>query len=233
MFASLTRRMERSREKCREGIVADVMTKELITVSSRQTLASALQVLRTRRVSILPVVEDGKLVGMLTEHDACWGLSDLERREVGAEMDPHPEMVAPEAKLREAARVLLTRERPALCVVDHGRLAGLVTPRDLLRASLDALDAALPVVTTVLTVPRGGRLALAEISSLIRAHGGDLLATMREPIEGEAEAHRLRVSTPNPDALVALLEARGHRVVTSTAKRGGGVALSAAASPSG
>jgi CBS domain-containing protein len=121
-----------------------------------------LQLLRARRVSLLSVVEDGKLVGMLTEHDACWGLSDLEHREVCTEMDPYPESVPPEANLREAARTLLTRERAALCVVHRGRLVGLVTPRDFLRASLGALDAALPTVTTALMVPQGGRLAMAE-----------------------------------------------------------------------
>jgi CBS domain-containing protein len=225
--------MERPRKQRPEAIVAGVMTRDPVTASSHQTLASALQVLRARRVSLLPVVEDGKLVGMLTEHDACWDLSDLEQREVGTVMDPHPESVLPEANLREAARALLVRERPAFCVVARGQLVGLVTPRDLLRASLDALDAALPAVTTVLTVPQGGRLALAEISSLIRAHGGDLLATVREPIEGEDVAYRLRISAPNPDALIELLEVRGHRVVTSTLKRRSGVAPSAAASPCG
>jgi len=115
--------VERPRERHREAIVADVMTRNPIPASSRQTLASALQLLRARRVSILAVVEDGKLVGMLTEHDACWGLSD---REVCTEMDPHPESVPP-TNLREAARALLLRERAGLCVVDRGRLVGLVT----------------------------------------------------------------------------------------------------------
>jgi len=225
--------MERARRRHGEAIVADVMTRDPVTASSRQSLASALQLLRARRVSLLPVVEDGKLVGILTEHDACWGLSDLGHREVGAEMDPHPESVPPQADLREAARALLLRERAGLCVVDCGRLVGLVTPRDLLRASLDALDAALPKVTTVLMVPQGGRVTLAEISSLIRAQGGDLLATVREPVEGEDATYRLRFSASNPDTLIELLEARGHRVVTSMPKRSSDVAPSATASPCG
>jgi len=225
--------MERPRKQPLEAIVADVMTRDPVTASSRQSLGSALQLLRARRVSLLPVVEDGKLVGMLTEHDACWSLSDLEHREIGAEMDPHPQSIPPDANLREAARALLVQERAGLCVVDGGRLVGLVTPRDLLRASLDALDAALPKVTTIRMVPQGGRLALAEISSLIRAHGGDLLATVREPVAGEDVAYRLRISAPNPDTLIELLEARGHRVVTSTSRGRSDAAPSAGASPCG
>jgi hypothetical protein len=68
---------------------------------------------------------------------------------------------------------------------------------------------------------------------LIRAHGGDLLATVREPVEGEDVACRLRISAPNPDTLIELLEASGHRVVTSTPKGRSGVAPSATASPCG
>jgi CBS domain-containing protein len=180
-------------------------------------------------VSVLPVVEGEKLVGLLTARDPCWELSDLEHREVGAEMDPHPASVHADANLREAASMLLSRERPAVLVVDRGRLVGLLTPRDLLRASLEALDAASPRLTTLLTVPKGGRLALAEISSLIRAQGGDLLATMREPVESASPAYRLRVCTPDADALVALLEARGHRVLVSTEKLGGSASPSSAA----
>ena len=206
--------------------VADVMTRNPVTVSVRHSLSSALQTIRTRRVSVLPVVEGDELVGLLTARDTCWDLPDLEHREVGAEMDPHPAYVRPDANLREAASVLLSRERPALLVVDRGRLVGLLTPRDLLRASIEVLDVVCPPVTTLLTVPQGGGLALVEISSLIRAHGGDLLTTIRESIGGSAPAYRLRVSTPDPDALVALLEARGHRVVISTTKREGGAVRS-------
>jgi CBS domain-containing protein len=205
------------------------MTRNPVTVSLRHSLSSALRIIRTRRVSVLPVVEGEKLVGLLTARDPCWELSDLEHREVGAEMDRHPASVHPDANLREAASMLLSRERPAVLVVDRGRLVGLLTPRDLLRASLEALDAASPRLTTLLTVPKGGRLALAEISSLIRAQGGDLLATMREPVESASPAYRLRVCTPDADALVALLEARGHRVLVSTEKLGGSASPSSAA----
>jgi CBS domain-containing protein len=205
-----------------EIAVADVMTRNPVTVSVRHSLSSALQIIRARRVSVLPVVEGEKLVGLLTARDTCWELPDLEHREVGAEMDPLPATVRPDANLREAASVLLSHERPAVLVVDRGRLVGLLTPRDLLRASLEALDAASPRLTTLLTVPKGGRLALAEISSLIRAQGGDLLGTLREPDEGPSPAYRLRLSTPDADALIELLEARGHRVLAS--KRLGGSA---------
>jgi CBS domain-containing protein len=184
-----------------EMTVADVMTRNPVTVSVRHSLSSALQTIRARRVSVLPVVEGDELVGLLTARDTCWNLSDLEYREVGAEMDPHPAYVRPDSNLREAAFMLLSQERPALLVVDRGRLVGLLTPRDLLRASIEVLDAVCPPVTTLLTIPQGGGLALAEISSLIRAQGGDLLTTIRESIAGRASAYAcasaLRIPTPS------------------------------------
>jgi CBS domain-containing protein len=127
--------------------------------------------------------------------------------------------------------MLLSHEHPAVLVVDRERLVGLLTPRDLLRASLEALDAASPRLTTLLIVPKGGRLALAEISSLIRAQGGDLLATTRETVESASPAYRLRVSTPDADSLVALLEARGHRVLAVTERLGACPSSSIAPAP--
>ncbi len=144
-------------------------------------------------------------VGLLTYQDPWRGRSDLEHPEVGTEMDPHPEHVRFEANLRGATRVLLAQERPGLFVADRGRLVGLVMPsRDLSRASLDALGAALPAV--------------------------DLLATVREPGDGPAVTYRIRVSALDPGALIELLEARGYGMVTATKEREDGVAPSAAAS---
>jgi CBS domain-containing protein len=62
-------------------MVADLMPRDPVTASSRPSHAPALQLLRARRVSLLPMVEDGKLVRMGIEHDARRRFSNLEHRE--------------------------------------------------------------------------------------------------------------------------------------------------------
>jgi CBS domain-containing protein len=49
--------------------VTEIMTRELATVSSGETLQQAGTKMRMRDVGILPVVEDGKIVGVLTDRD--------------------------------------------------------------------------------------------------------------------------------------------------------------------
>ena len=49
--------------------VKDVMKTELVTIGPEATTLDAINKMRTHRVGCLPVVEDGRLVGMLTEHD--------------------------------------------------------------------------------------------------------------------------------------------------------------------
>ncbi|MET0153107.1 MAG: CBS domain-containing protein [Candidatus Binatia bacterium] len=211
--------------------VADVMTRNPVTISVRHSLASALQTIRARRVSVLPVVEGDKLVGLLTARDTCWDLSDLEYREIGAEMDSHPAYVRPDSNLREAAfmapvsratRAARRRSRSPRRLADATR--SVAREHRSARRGLSAGDHAahgtagrrIGSCRDLEPHPRPGRRPSHH-------HQGV------ESIAGPAPAYRLRVSTPDPDALVALLEARGHRVVISTTKREGGAARSSGA----
>jgi CBS domain-containing membrane protein len=56
-----------------------VMSTELLTVSPKDTLNEAVQLLISRKFGCLPVVEDGKLVGLLTETDCLQVLAGLLR----------------------------------------------------------------------------------------------------------------------------------------------------------
>jgi len=57
--------------------VSDVMTREVATVHPDASVRTAVQVMLDRRVGCLPVVEDGRLVGMLSERDCMHHLARL------------------------------------------------------------------------------------------------------------------------------------------------------------
>jgi CBS domain-containing protein len=50
-------------------LVKDVMTTEVITTGPKTSLAEAAQVMMERKIGCLPVVQDGRLVGIITEAD--------------------------------------------------------------------------------------------------------------------------------------------------------------------
>lgn len=55
---------QKERRRCR-----DIMTKQVITVESDQSLHQAAQLMRDNDIGALPVVKDGKLVGIITDRD--------------------------------------------------------------------------------------------------------------------------------------------------------------------
>ena len=136
--------------------VAEVMTRDVVTVGPDMPLKEAATVISERGVSGVPVCDDdGAVVGVLSESDLLvkqsgmrprGGLFSLlvEPREpndlakvyahtAGRAMTAPAITLAPEATVTEAARLMLERNLNRLPVVDDGRLVGIVTRADLVR----------------------------------------------------------------------------------------------------
>lgn len=99
--------------------LADVMTPSPITVDPETPVESAAAILAEHRLGCLPVMEDGDLIGILTESDLLRAFVDLM---VGR--DPHTriELLAPD-RPGELARVV------RLIGIDHGiNITGVVVP---------------------------------------------------------------------------------------------------------
>lgn len=145
--------------------VADVMTTDVVTVGPETRLDEAARLLRSRRISGLPVLDGGRLVGLITEGDLLRQLQridvpgyidvlggifplpgpghmerqlrDVTAYRVDQLMSRDPVTVSPGADVVEAARVLRRRHIKRLPVVDaDGALVGIVSRADLLRALL-------------------------------------------------------------------------------------------------
>lgn len=108
-------------------LVRHHMTRLVTTVTPDDTLAAAMKLLRHKGLRRAPVVEDGMLVGMLTERDILRATGPVELREqpslemlesthVAAVMSCDPISVSPNAHLEDAARVLLNERIGALPV---------------------------------------------------------------------------------------------------------------------
>ena len=127
--------------------VESVMRREFASVASKERLDLVDDVMNLGRVRHLPVLDDGRLVGVVSQRDLlAAGLSKAldfdgsQRRtfmrsvEVAEVMARNPITVRPDASLREAARLMVQHRIGCLPVVDEaGRPVGLVTETDLLR----------------------------------------------------------------------------------------------------
>jgi CBS domain-containing protein len=130
----------------KEGVVREIMMGSPVTLKPDDTLALANDVISLGRIRHIPVVEDGKLRGMLTERDLMgaaasqiFGLKQSSKtallksvliRDV---MKKRVVTVVPDTPIKDAAHLLADKKIGCLPVVSEGTLVGLVTTTDILR----------------------------------------------------------------------------------------------------
>jgi len=121
--------------------ISNAMTPNPVTIRSGDVLAKAKGLMEAGGFRRLPVVDDGHLVGILTERDLRAHAGHLENTRVNAVMRTSLVTVAPDETVEEAARLMLKHKIGGLPIVADGRLAGIVTTSDLLAAFLRVLQA--------------------------------------------------------------------------------------------
>jgi CBS domain-containing protein len=130
----------------KEGIVREIMMGSPVTLKPDDTLDLANDVISLGRIRHLPIVEDGKLVGLISERDLIgtaakqiFGLKQksksalLKSVSIKDVMKRHVVTVEPDTEIREAAHLMADRKIGCLPVVSSGALVGLVTTTDILR----------------------------------------------------------------------------------------------------
>lgn len=125
--------------------VSEIMQTNLMTVRGTDTVGEAIALLAETHVSGVPVVaERGRLVGVLSNSDILEALAsrpDPEERErlfdqtaVQEIMTARPQTITSDASVKDAAQRMLYLEVHRLFVEDNGRLVGVVSTTDLVRA---------------------------------------------------------------------------------------------------
>ncbi len=115
----------------------DYMTSKPTTIGPRDRLEAAKALMVAERFRRLPVVEDGQVIGILTGGDIRAHSGYLKTTLVDAAMASDPATVASSTPLEEVAALMLKRQIGGLPVVDDGKLVGMITISDMLRAFLE------------------------------------------------------------------------------------------------
>jgi acetoin utilization protein AcuB len=135
-------------------LVADIMTRNPVTVTPRNAIRTAINLMREGGYRRLPVVDRGRLVGIITDRDLRRAANSpfvvreqwydnfiLDHIEVGSCMTPNPMTIEPNASIAEAARLMRNHKIGGLPVVAEGQLVGIVTETDLLDFLIETLAA--------------------------------------------------------------------------------------------
>src|SRR5208282_2605960 len=108
------------------------MTSNPLTASPAMSVAGVGQMMIQQRVRSVPVLENGQLVGLLTDRDIALADTTPETA-VALLMTREVITVSPKTSIQEAARLLLVCEVDGLPVVENQKLVGIITRSDILR----------------------------------------------------------------------------------------------------
>lgn len=121
--------------------VSEYMTRHPFTIGHDIKLSVAHEMMRKHQVRHLPVLDGGKLVGVLSQRDLYFleTFRDVSLEGVSVEeaMTSDPYTVPPTASVVEIAQEMIGRKLGTVLVVEHGTVIGIFTAIDGLRALVD------------------------------------------------------------------------------------------------
>lgn len=216
-------------------LVRDSMVRDVVTVSPRTTAAEALRLCRERGIRHLPVMEEGRMVGLISDRDlrlATPALGDanraaaLEKIRVGDAMSREVTTADPEDPIEQAAMTMHERKIGCLPVVEGEDLVGILTSSDVMAALVRLVGAHEPGSRLEVAFPnRPG--SLAEVASIVRDKGVNIVSVLSAPAEddrdddGPRSVAVIRLATINPAAVVEGLEQAGFPVLWPPSPTGG------------
>ena len=94
----------------------------------------------------LPVVDNGNLIGIVTDRDLRPHTGYLDSTHVDAAMTSSPVVISPSDSVEVAAKLMIEHKIGAVPVVEYGRTVGIVSTSDLLKALLNLIQATKQIV---------------------------------------------------------------------------------------
>jgi acetoin utilization protein AcuB len=208
-------------------LVKDSMTREVVALSPQATAGEALALCRERRIRHLPVLEDGRLVGIVSDRDlrsATPALGDPARAEAMGKILVHEVMarevatIHPDDPIEEAANAMRERKIGCLPVVEDDNLVGVITSSDVMEALVYLMGAHEPGNRLEVVMPdRPGTLAgVAGIFGELGINIVSVVAGPRRALPGSSDPGRVavfRVDTIDLREAVEILERAGYAVL--------------------
>lgn len=204
--------------------VKDFMSTEVITISPEDSLASAFALMKENRIRRLPVVDQGKLVGIVAYSDllkaspseatalSIWEINYvLSKLKIKDIMKKNVITVSPADTIEKAALLMRKNAIGALPVVEGDSLVGIITESDIFDAFIDVLGFGEPCARLTIEIEdRPGQIV--EVIKPISEEGINIrsIATFHA---GDRQELVLRVDTKYPEPLVNKLVSRGIKVL--------------------
>ncbi|MGZ3534489.1 MAG: CBS and ACT domain-containing protein [Thermodesulfobacteriota bacterium] len=209
--------------------IRDMMTKNPMTVDSETLVIDAQKIMKENNIRRLPVVDKGKLLGIITKHDLLeaspspatslsvhelnYLLSKMKVKEI---MKKNPVTLAPDTPFEEALKIGQDKRIGSFPVVENGKLVGIATESDIVRFLTRALG--IREEGSRITIEGlGGKLTdLEKIISIVNQHNTIVLSMISLPRPEKKDwMIVLRLKTTSPDSIVTEFKKAGFNVTYS------------------
>ena len=212
-------------------LVEKRMKRDPVTVTPDDSFRHAMTLIRQKGIRHLPVVEGGRLVGIVTDRDIRQTSPSpatsleihelhylLERVTIREIMTKKVITVTADTPIEEAARLMLAHKIGGLPVLKDGILVGIITETDILQAFVGVMGIQQEQTRLELVLEdRPG--AFLEVCRIIQEQGGDIVSVVTATAAHHGEQTKVlvfRLEGIQVEPLVMQLEADGHTVLSAT-----------------
>jgi acetoin utilization protein AcuB len=206
--------------------VRDIMTTNVVTIPSSTSIADAKRIMEAHRIRRLPVVDKGKLVGIVTDRRlesvspskatslTVWELSYLlDKTTVKEIMEKDVVTVSPDMTAEESLALAQSSKVGALVVIEDGRVVGIATTNDFFYKIVNPILGLNQPGTRIEIAGGGEAKALEKIISIVNKLG---LGITTLHIEALPEATQkdvcVHVNTEDASQLISELKGKGYKV---------------------
>lgn len=191
------------------------MVKKVVSIPKNCHIVEALSLMKKYSIRHLPVVDDGLLMGLISESDLRQVMipSLMEDLRVDQLMIKNPVTISPEESLEEAARLIYRYKIGGLPVVEKGKLVGILTTPDILAAFIQlmgVLEASSRLDIQLAARPK----AFEEASGIIQKKGGEIISVGMMG-KGPKKTYLFRLKRCPIEPIIQALEKVGHKVISS------------------
>jgi acetoin utilization protein AcuB len=200
------------------------MTPQVVTASPDTTLADALSLVRSHRIRHLPVLEQGRLVGIVTDRDLRLAMppaapadagdttTALSMRRVAEVMTPNVVTITADTPMEEAARQLCTNRIGCLPVMDGPELVGILTDNDVMRAFAELFSSSAQTRRVEAEMPN----APGELARVVHLIGSELRINIAGMVVPQLEDGTrclavMHLQVPDASRVVHALRRLGYR----------------------
>ena len=117
-------------EKKHEIKAGEIMNKNVIEIKPNECIKDAINKMKKYNISQMPVIEDNKSVGFISESTLLSALMQGKEAKVSEIMEESPPIVSKQTSVKVISNLL--RHYPMIMVTEEGKLVGLITKADLL-----------------------------------------------------------------------------------------------------